>query len=72
MVSQDNDLSNALQQATDRLQHELGGQLPSETIAECVSDAFDELRDARVKTYVPVLTYRLARERLSLLLGHRN
>jgi hypothetical protein len=72
VISQDNDLSYALQQATDRLQRELGGRLPDATIAQCVSAAFEELSDARVKTYVPVLTYRLARERLTRLIDTRN
>jgi hypothetical protein len=72
VISQDNDLSYALQQTTDRLQRELGGRLPDTTIAQCVSAAFEELSDARVKTYVPVLTYRLARERLTLLIDTRN
>lgn len=72
MISQGNDLDYALQQATERLQRELEGKLPAATIAQCVSAAFDELSDARVKTYVPVLTYRIARERLTMLIDTRN
>ena len=67
-----NDLHIAIEQATARLQQELGGQLPETTITTQVSAALDELRDARVKTYIPVLTYRIARERLRRLLDHQN
>jgi hypothetical protein len=76
VIAQANDIENALspelasavEQATARLQQELGGRLPEATIISHVCAALDELRDARVKTYVPVLTYRIARERLRLLL----
>jgi hypothetical protein len=68
----DNDLHHAIQETTARLQQELAGRLPASTIDECVNAALAELGDARVKTYVPVLTYRLARERLSQLLDTRN
>jgi hypothetical protein len=36
-----------------------------------VRAAVDELSDARIKTFVPVLAYRMARERLVLLLNTR-
>jgi len=68
MISQENDLGRAHQEATDRLQRELAGRLPNATIAQSVSAALDELGDARIKTYVPILAYRLARERLLVLL----
>jgi hypothetical protein len=66
------DLHIAIQQTTERLQQELAGRLPAATIDECVNAALAELGDARIKTFVPVLTYRLARERLSRLLDIRN
>jgi hypothetical protein len=72
VISQDLDLDQAIQQATGRLQRELGGRLSNSIIAQCVSAALEELGDARIKTYVPVLTYRLARERLTMLLDTRN
>ena len=72
MIGDQNDLSLAIQQATERLQHEMGGRVPEATIAACVSSVLDEFRDARIKTFVPVLTYRLARERLSRLVDTRN
>ena len=72
MIGEQNDLHLALEQATARLQQEMSGRVPEATIAACVSSVFDEFRDARIKTYVPVLTYRLARERLSRLLDTRN
>jgi hypothetical protein len=72
LIGEENNLNREIQLATDRLQQELGGRIPEATIAQVVSSALDELRDARIKTYVPVLTYRLARERLSRLLDTRN
>lgn len=72
MVTHEPDLGYAIQQATDRLQRELGDRLSDSTITQYVSAALEELGDARIKTYVPVLTYRLARERLVLLLDTRN
>lgn len=72
MIGEQTDLRLAIEQATARLQQELGGRVSEATIAACVNSAYDELRDARIKTYVPVLTYRLARERLSRLLDTRN
>src|SRR6185295_19056679 len=72
VISQEHELSQAQRQATDRLVREMGDRLPDATIAQCVSAVLDELSDARVKTYVPVLTYRLARERLEQLLVTTN
>jgi len=72
LIGEENDLRLAIEQATARLQQELGGRVPDATIAACVRSALDEFRDARIKTYVPVLTYRVARERLSRLLDTRN
>jgi len=65
--NENNDLTAAIQQTTARLQQELGGQLPAATISDHVGAALDEFRDAHVK-YIPVLTYRIARERLHQLL----
>src|SRR5262245_5196040 len=72
LIGEENELSLAVEQATARLRQELAGRVPEATIASCVSSAFDELSDARIKTYVPVLTYRLARERLSRIVDTRN
>jgi hypothetical protein len=72
VISQEHELHTAVREATDRLQRELGGDLSKATIAECVREAVDELSDSRIKTYVPVLAYRLARERLVLLLNTRD
>ena len=66
------ELASAIEQAIARLQQELGDRLPAETITSHVGAALDELRDARIKTYVPVLTYRIARERLRMLLATPN
>jgi hypothetical protein len=72
VVTHDSNLTHAIQEATDRLQRELGDRLSDSTITQCVNAALEELGDARIKTYVPVLTYRLARERLVTLLDTRN
>ncbi|MGE3913854.1 MAG: three-helix bundle dimerization domain-containing protein, partial [Chloroflexota bacterium] len=69
MSGDEQDLTIALEHTTARLQQELAGLLPEATITDHVGAALDEFRDARVKTYIPVLTYRLARERLQRLLG---
>ena len=69
---ENNDLQNAIDQATVRLQQELGSKVPETIITTHVDAALDELRDARVKTFIPVLTYRIARERLRRLLGDQN
>src|SRR4051812_41181421 len=47
VISQEHELSQAHQQATDRLVREMGDRLPDATIAQCVSAALDELSDAR-------------------------
>lgn len=72
VIDQESNLTHAVKEATDRLQRELGDRLPDSTIAQCVNAALEALEDARVKTYVPVLTYRLARERLVGLLDTDN
>ena len=73
MLGQENsDVQAAIHQATVRLQEELGGQLPEAVITTQVGAALEELKDARVKTYIPVLTYRIARERLQRLLDVQN
>lgn len=72
MLGHENDLQSAIDQATVRLQQELGDQLPEAVITTQVGAALDELRDAKVKTYIPVLTYRIARERLRRLLDVQN
>jgi hypothetical protein len=72
VLGQENDLQAAIDQAIARLQEELDGKLPEAIITTQVGAALDELRDARVKTYIPVLTYRIARERLQRLLNVQN
>lgn len=64
MIGNENDLGLDVQQLVARLSGELGGRLPAETIAQSVEIALAELSGARIKNYVPVFAYRLARERL--------
>ena len=66
------ELQQAIEQTVTRLRDEFGQRLSVETIVQCVNASLDELSDARVKTYVPVLTYRLAREQLGRLLDAPN
>jgi hypothetical protein len=61
------ELQQAIEQTVTRLQDEFGERLSVETIVQCVNASLDEFSDARIKTFVPVLTYRLAREQLGRL-----
>lgn len=61
------ELQQAIEQTVTRLQDEFGTRLSVETIVQCVNASLDEFSDARIKTFVPVLTYRLAREQLGRL-----
>jgi hypothetical protein len=51
----------------DRLYEEFGDHLPPATIGECLRRSLDRYREARVKTFVPVLAYRDARDQLRTL-----
>jgi len=62
----------AIDQTVTRLRDEFGARLSVETIVQCVNASLDEFSDARIKTFVPVLTYRLAREQLGRLLDAPN
>jgi hypothetical protein len=66
------ELQKAIDQTVTRLQDEFGERLSVDTIVQCVNASLDEFSDARVKTYVPVLTYRLAREQLGRLVDAPN
>jgi hypothetical protein len=66
------ELQKAIDQTVTRLQDEFGQRLSVDTIVQCVNASLDEFSDARVKTYVPVLTYRLAREQLGRLVDAPN
>ena len=63
------ELQQAIEQTVTRLQDEFGTRLSVETIVQCVNASLDEFSDARIKTFVPVLTYRLAREQLGRLIS---
>jgi hypothetical protein len=58
------ELSGALAGAVDRLAEEFAGVFSRETVAQCVLDSRERLGEARIATYLPLLTYRFARERL--------
>jgi arsenate reductase len=53
-----------LTHAEDTLAKEFAGIFSPETIAECLKDSDDRLAGAPVQAYVPLLSYRFARERL--------
>ena len=53
-----------LTHAEDKLVEEFAGIFSPETIAECLKDSADKLTAAPVQTYVALLSYRFARERL--------
>jgi hypothetical protein len=64
----DQDNAEALLQAQqERLYEEFGEHLPSATIGDSLRRSLDRYRDARVKTFVPVLAYREARAELRTL-----
>ena len=67
MNGDEQDLQQGIEQTTIRLREEFGQQLSVETIVQCVNASLDEFSDARIKTFVPVLTYRRAKEQLRLL-----
>jgi len=66
------DLAVAIEQTVTRLQTEFGQRLSVETIEQYVQASLNDLSDARIKTFVPVFTYRLAKEQLGRLLDGRN
>lgn len=48
----------------DRLAEEFHGVFAREAIADCVQDSYQRLLPARVETFLPLMAYRFARERL--------
>jgi hypothetical protein len=64
----DRDSAEALLQVQqERLFEEFGEHLPPATIGECLRRSLDRYSEARIKTFVPVLAYRDAREQLRTL-----
>jgi len=54
-----------IRQASERLQHEFGGELNTETIERVINDSLDDLVEkTRTHEWVPLLAERLARDRL--------
>jgi protein-tyrosine-phosphatase len=53
-----------LENASGRLTVEFTGVFSPETVGECLQDSANQLGDARIQTYVPILAERFARERL--------
>jgi arsenate reductase len=50
--------------AVDRLCGEFAGTFSAETVRRFVGESFHALSDARIKQFLPLFTYRFARERL--------
>jgi arsenate reductase (thioredoxin) len=58
---------NQIRHAAEELHEEFAGIFSSETIARYIEESSDLLSGARISTYVPLLVYRFARERLQAL-----
>lgn len=58
-------LAKVLHLEEDRLIGQFGGKFGSDVVDRHFKAALDSLKDARVKTYIPVLAYRMTRDRLS-------
>lgn len=56
-----------VEQSAHRLADEFAGILGEETVARFVAESLELLQGSRISTYVPVLAYRFARERLKAL-----
>jgi arsenate reductase (thioredoxin) len=54
-----------LEEAADRLSMEFSGIFSPATVVRCVRESADQLGDVAITTYVPLLAYRFARERLT-------
>jgi hypothetical protein len=52
---------------TDDLIREFEPAVLRDTIHQVVTDTVDSLADARIKSYVPILVRRIARDRLRIL-----
>src|SRR5215207_9601094 len=58
------DLERALQRQVEDLTREYAGVFSAETVARCVYDSAQRMERSSVIEYIPVLSYRFARERL--------
>lgn len=54
-------------QAAETLVREFNGVFSEETVARYFGESLDQLGDARIDVFVPVLAHRFARERLTAL-----
>jgi arsenate reductase len=58
-------MAGELDSARTSLTKEFAGVFAPETIAVCLDDSYRRLEPARVRTYLPLLAHRFARERLA-------
>ncbi len=58
------DFDRQLRDATDRLVAEFGSQMPAPVIEQSTREALAAYDGARIRTYLPILAYRRARESL--------
>ena len=65
MIAAEPDLDRALRQQRTRLIEEFRGRVDDALVRRRFDQAVAGLSGARVKTYVPVLAYRLTRDRLT-------
>jgi len=59
------ELHTQFEHFNQQLVAEFGDRVPSEKIVQCAHRKLEDLHDARVLTFLPLLVYRYAREELS-------
>lgn len=57
-------MTDPVSQMTEDLANEFEPEVPKDTVHRIVSESFESLSDARIKSYVPILARRLSRDRL--------
>ena len=67
MTDLEQTVARQVNDATRRLIDEFRGVVDPETVRREVTREFEEHRSARIRTYVPIFTYRYAREALRRL-----
>lgn len=57
-------MTDPVLQMTEDLATEFEPEVPRDTVHRIVAESFESLADARVKSFVPVLAWRMSRDRL--------
>jgi hypothetical protein len=58
--------------ATQELSQEFDRVVPSSVVQQTVQDSFEDFAGSQIKTFVPILATRQARQRLRRLLGDQS